>query len=111
MINFKLGLGLFRRNTAAPVVLGGIQTVVITEGGTFAVADNQYAINEGSTFTSSRPGSNGGIVVTVVGGVITGIFTVNSPGSGYAVNDTITVTRVGGVDATKNATLTITAIT
>ena len=94
------------------LVLGGIANVTITEGGDFTGApDNQYAINEGSRFISSRPGSNGGIVVTVVSGVITGIFTINSPGSGYAVNDTITVTRVGATNATKNATLTITAIT
>lgn len=94
-----------------PVVLGGLATVVVTDGGEFAVPDNQYSIVEGIRFTSSRPGVDGAIIVIVTSGVITGIFTIISPGSGYAVNDTITVTRVGGVDATKNATLTITAIT
>lgn len=87
-----------------------ISGLTVTEGGTFAAGDGDYQIGQGTSFTTSGDGVNAVATVTIASNTITAVKSIDNGGLGYAIDDTLTVTRIGGVNATSSATLTVSTV-
>lgn len=86
-----------------------ISTLTITTGGAFNATDGQYQLEQGKDFTTNGDGVKAVVTVTIASNTISAV-TVDHGGLGYSQNDTLTVTRVGGVNGTTNGTLTVASV-
>lgn len=86
-----------------------ISALTVTTGGTFNTTNGQYQLEQGKNFTSSGNGVKAVVTVTIDTNTITAVV-VDHGGLGYEQNDTLTITRVGGVNGTSNGTLTVSSV-
>ena len=89
----------------------GIVTLTVTNGGTSAPTFPAiYPLVQGVDYTTSGSGTGSAISISIFGNTINVVQSIDTAGTGFAVNDTITVTQVNGVPMVVNAILTVTAI-
>jgi hypothetical protein len=86
-----------------------ISALTVTSGGTFAAADGEYQLTQGVDFLTSGSGVGAVVTVTIASNTITAVR-IDHGGLGFAQNDTLTVSKVGGVNGTADATLTVTTV-
>jgi hypothetical protein len=88
---------------------GGTSTAGVVSGGGYTGDDGDYPATQAA---SSGLGSGAEFTLTVAGGVVTGVATVDAPGSGYRPGEFITTTiSVVGLTQTLSAVLSVTSTT
>ncbi|CAM0043175.1 major tail protein [Vibrio phage K394] len=87
-----------------------ISDLTVTTGGSITVGDGDYQLEQGKDFTTSGDGVGATVTVTIASNTINAIKSIDHGGLGYSVSDTLSVTRVGGVNATTNGTLTVSTV-
>lgn len=108
-----IGINIFKSgNNPSNPPTGGIAALSITNGGKYnGLATNDYVLTQGTEFTTSSGGTGAVITVTATLTVITAIVSIDTPGDGFSVGDTLTVTEINSISAFTEAILTVTAIT
>lgn len=86
-----------------------ISAIDVTKGGAFTVADGEYLLVQGDNFISSSQGVGASVMATVESNAITSVNIV-SGGVGFKVDDTLSISKVGGVIGTTPATLTVSSV-
>lgn len=82
----------------------------VTTAGTITIADGDYILEQGKDFTTDHDGIGAQVTVTIATNTISAIKSIDDGGLGYLKGDTLTVNRVGGVNATTNAVLTVSTV-
>jgi hypothetical protein len=87
-----------------------ISALSVTSGGAFTLSDGDYQLEQGKDFITSGDGVGAMVTVTIASNTISAVKSVDHGGLGYEQNDTLTVSKVGGVVAGTNGTLTVTSV-
>lgn len=87
-----------------------ITGLTVTTGGAVTIANGDYQLEQGKDFTTSADGVGAVVTVTIASNTISAIKSIDHGGLGYEVGNTLSVTRVGGVNATTNGVLTVSTV-
>lgn len=86
-----------------------ISGVNVTTAGTVTLSDGDYILEQGKDFTTSGDGVGAQIKVTIATNAVSAAV-VEHGGLGYSVSDTLTVTRVGGVNTSTSPVITVSTV-
>ena len=86
-----------------------ISALSVTDGGSFTIADGEYQLQQGVDFTTSGSGVGATVTATIASNAITAVR-IDHGGIGFEKADTLTVAKVGGVNASTTATLTVDSV-